>query len=140
MISKLSQHLIFRYIVSGGTSATVDLIVLYILNTVLAIHYLTAATIAFAVAFCVSFFLQKFWTFKNMSTKNMHHQVAMYLGTSLFGLSLNTLFMYIFVDHFHIMVLLSQIFAGALVACGTFFLSRNLVFKHGSQNDSIEVI
>jgi putative flippase GtrA len=134
MIRKLNQHVLFRYIISGGTSATVDLALLYFLNSILHMHYLWAATLAFAAAFCVSFVMQKFWTFKNHSTENIHKQVMLYLFTSLCGLSLNTLFMYIFVDHFNINVILSQVFAGALVACGSFFVSRT-VFKYEQTAD-----
>ncbi len=132
MIRKLNEHVVFRYIISGGTSATVDLVALYILNSVLYIHYLLSATIAFSIAFFVSFTLHKFWTFRNHSMENTHRQVFMYLGTSLFGLSLNTFFMYLFVDKLHVLVLLAQVFAGIIVASGTFFLSRNFVFKYKS--------
>ncbi len=138
MIKKLNEHVVFRYIISGGTSATVDLVALYILNTLLRVHYLLAATIAFGVAFFVSFTMHKFWTFRDRSTKSTHIQVAIYLITSLFGLSLNTLFMYIFVDRMHVMVLMSQVFAGAIVACGTFFLSRKFVFKNSENIVSVE--
>src|SRR4051812_47007459 len=113
MIQKLNQHILFRYIVSGGTSASVDLALLYVFHSLLDVNYLIASIIAFACAFCVSFVMQKFWTFRNHSRDNMHRQAFLYLGTSLFGLSLNTLFMYLFVDHFHVGVLLAQIFAGA---------------------------
>lgn len=129
MIEKLSQHILVRYVISGGTAAVVDLSVLYLLNSVFNIHYLLAAILAFIVAFSVSFTLQKFWTFKSHSTENIHSQVMIYMGVSLFGLTLNTLLMYLFVDFFHITVILSQIFAGLLVACCTFPLSRYIVFK-----------
>jgi len=130
MIKKLTEHMVVRYVISGGTAAVVDLSVLYILNSLIGIHYLPAAIFAFLTAFSVSFTLQKFWTFKSHSTENMHSQVAIYLVVSLFGLVLNTLFMYIFVDFFHIFVLLSQVFVGLIVACCTFPLSRYIVFKN----------
>ena len=130
LINKLTQHLLFRYIISGGTAAFVDLFLLYILNTTFGIYYIFASILAFIMAFFVSFILQKFWTFKNHSQENIHQQIIMYLGASLFGLGLNTLLMYIFVDYFHLLVILSQIFAGALVACCSFFISKKLIFKY----------
>src|SRR3989344_4786073 len=105
MIRKLTKHLLVRYVISGGVSAVVDLSLLYLFD--LYMHYLIAATLAFAVAFSVSFTLQKFWTFKDLSTDGIHKQSAIYLVTSLFGLSLNTLLMYIFVGYVHIVVILS---------------------------------
>src|SRR3989344_485755 len=128
----LDGNVAFRYIISGGTSAVVDLILLYILNSVLGFHYLISAIIAFSTAFFISFILQKFWTFRNHSKEGIHGQAFIYLGSSLFSLGLNTLLMYLFVDYFHIMVLLSQVFAGAIVACFTFFISRK-IFKYGQQ-------
>jgi putative flippase GtrA len=123
----LDKYVVLRYVISGGTSAVVDLVLLSVLHYLLDMHYLISAVIAFTVAFFVSFILQKFWTFKNHSTDDIHKQSFMYLGSSLF--SLNTLLMYVFVDHLHIMVLLAQIFAGLIVACFTFFISRK-IFKY----------
>lgn len=117
----------------------VDLALLFLLNSVWGMHYLPAAILAFLVAFCVSFTLQKFWTFQNHSRDNMHTQAAMYLGSSLFGLALNTLLMYVFVDYLHIMVILSQVFVGAIVACCTFFISRHIVFKEVPSQVQVEL-
>ena len=139
-IKKFTKYVLIRYIISGGTSAFVDLFFLFILNTVLSIHYLLSATIAFLMAFGVSFTLHKFWTFKTDAVHNTRRQIIQYLLASLFGLSLNTLLMYIFVDHFHIFVLLSQIFAGIMVACCTFFISRHLVFKYKKGTFLVEEI
>lgn len=129
MIEKLSQHVLVRYVISGGTAAVVDLSALYIFNNIFDIHYILAAIMAYLVAFFVSFTLQKFWTFRSHSTENIHSQAIFYLGVSLFGLTINTMLMYLFVDFFHVSVLLSQIFVGLIVACCTFPLSRYLVFK-----------
>jgi putative flippase GtrA len=128
-ISYFTKHVVVRYIISGGTAALTDLVLLYVFNTLLHIHYLSASVAAFILAFFVSFTLHKFWTFKSHESA-IPTQMVMYLGTSLLGLSLNTLLMYIFVGHFHLIVLFSQILAGALVACCTFFISRKFVFKY----------
>ena len=125
----LTQHVLVRYVVSGGTSAATDLIILYILNSVFGMHYLFATIIAYLFAFCVSFLLHKFWTF-NSHEESTHKQVVMYLSSSLFGLGLNTILMYLFVEHFHITVILAQVVVGGTVAICTFFISRNLVFKY----------
>jgi putative flippase GtrA len=129
MIRRLSQHLVFRYLLAGGTSAFVDLAILYVLNSIWGVYYLLAATLAFCVAFFVSFGLHKFWTFRDHSRTRTHVQAAMYLGTSLFGLGLNTFLMYLFVDHAGLPVMVAQVIVGGLVACCTFFLSRHIVFK-----------
>ncbi|MES3005141.1 MAG: GtrA family protein [Patescibacteria group bacterium] len=123
------KYVILRYVASGGTSAVVDLLLLSFLYHVVGVHYLLSSIIAFCVAFFVSFILQKFWTFKNVSTEGIQRQSFIYLASSLFSLGVNTLLMYIFVEKMHLAVLLSQIFAGATVACFTFFISRR-IFKY----------
>lgn len=126
---KLNKHVVLRYLISGGSSGVTDLVVLYILNTIFGIYYLLSAIIAFIIAFFVSFTAHKFWTFKSHD-ESTHYQVMLYFFASIFGLLLNTLFMYIFVDHFHVQVILSQIIVGFMVASISFFVSRNLVFKY----------
>jgi putative flippase GtrA len=129
MIKIFTKHLIVRYLIAGGTSALVNLGILSLLYYVFGVYYLHAAIIASVVAFFVSLVLHKFWTFEDYSRTNVHVQVGKYMVTSLFGLGLNTLFLYILVDHFHLFVYLAQIIAGGSVACVTFFISRGLVFK-----------
>jgi len=125
----MTEHVAVRFFISGSTSAFVDLTLLFLLNSVLEIHYLTSAILAFIGAFGVSFTLHKYWTFKSHD-ESAHKQAMVYLGTSLLALGLNTLLMYVFVDYFYIQVILSQIIVGLLVACVSFFISRNFVFKY----------
>jgi putative flippase GtrA len=127
--SLLNRYVVLRYLISGGTAGVTDLVILYLLNSFFGMHYLLSAILAFILAFCVSFTAHKFWTFKSHE-ESTHYQVVLYMGTSLFGLFLNTLLMYIFVDHFHLKVILSQIIVGFMVASVTFFISRNIVFKY----------
>jgi len=125
----LDKYVVLRYLVVGGSAGIIDLLILYGLNDLLHIHYLIAAVIAFLVAFLISFTFHKIWTFKSFGERT-EKQVMMYIVSSGFGLTLNTLFMYILVDHLNIDVILSQIIAGLLVACVSFFVSRNIVFKY----------
>ncbi|MBA3733310.1 GtrA family protein [Patescibacteria group bacterium] len=126
-----TSHVVVRFIIAGGTSAVVDLGLLYVFNSRLGWHYLVSAVLAFIGAFGVSFTLHKFWTFQSHNERT-DKQALLYLGTSLFGLSLNTMLMYLFVDYFHIQVLISQFFVGIMVAFSSFFISRNFVFKYKS--------
>jgi putative flippase GtrA len=140
MIKKLTQHQVVRYIIGGGTSATVSLSLLFVFNSILHIYYITASIMSFLIAFFVSWTFHKFWTFKERSTDNMHKQGGLYLLTSLFGLSLNTLILYVSVDIVHLPVLVGQIIAGVLVACCTFFISKHVVFKKKAVHSTEDVL
>ena len=147
LITKLTKHVVVRFIIAGGTSAMVDLVALYIFNVVFGMQYLLAAILAFLVAFGFSFTLHKYWTFKSHHGET-HKQAMLYFGTSLFGLFLNTILMYIFVDHvfavvfahdMKIRVMASQFVVGILVAFSSFFISRKFVFKHKANEVKVEI-
>lgn len=138
LFDRFTKHVLIRFIISGGTSASVNLLLLYLLNTVFEIYYLTSAVIAFIGAFGVSFTLHKFWTFKSHNDK-AHKQVVMYLQTSLLALLLNTFLMYVFVDYLKFMVIVAQIFVGMIVAVFSFFMSQTFVFKYKQENDELEI-
>ena len=120
---------VWRYLVSGGSAAAVDLGLLYALTEWLGLHYLFSAALAFIVAFFVSFFLQKFWTFQDHSVERVRSQVALYFVIAVANLGLNTLLMYLFVEHLHLWYLTAQVIVGALLACGSFFISKHIVFN-----------
>jgi len=124
-----SRYVGLRYFISGGTAGVTDIALLYIFHEILGIYYLTSAALAFIVAFFVSFLLHKYWTFKSHE-EEIRRQMSMYLLSSLFGLFLNTVLMYVFVDYFHLNVIISQVIVGLMVASVSFFVSRNLVFKY----------
>ena len=131
-----TQHVAVRFFLAGGTAGVTDLVVLYLLNSVFGLHYLISAIVAFLIAFGVSFVLHKFWTFKSHEERT-HKQVVTYLLASLFGLTLNTFLMYLFVDHLHVQVILSQIIVGLMVAFVSFFVSRNIVFKYNHKDHQL---
>ncbi len=128
LVNYFTKHIWIRFIIAGGTSAFIDLTLLFVLHELLGLYYLSSAILAFIGAFGVSFTLHKYWTFKSHQ-EDTHKQVLMYLLTQFFGLLLNTALMYVFVDMIRVPVMLSQVFAGALVAFCSFFIAQNLVFR-----------
>jgi putative flippase GtrA len=121
-----------KYIISGGTAAVVDLAFLAIFVDIFKINYLISAILAFLIAFSVSFILQKFWTFQDKSTEGMHKQATIYFIVSSTNLGINTLLMYLFVDHFHIHYFLSQILASGLLAISSYFIYSRFIFKNNT--------
>ncbi len=69
-----TQYKLIRYLISGGTAATLHLTIVFILTEFTALWYLYATSIAFVIALGVSFSLQKFWTFGSKTLHNMHKQ------------------------------------------------------------------
>jgi len=132
-MKRFTKHLVVRYLISGGTSAIVNLAILSLLYYVFDVYYILAGIIAFSVAFFVSLSLHKFWTFDDTSMVGAHKQAGKYLIVSLFGLAINTFILYVCVDILHLYVYIGQIVAGGLTACVTFFISRDHVFNQSKE-------
>ncbi len=128
---------LYRYLVSGGTSAFVDLGFLFFFTSVLEIWYLASSVLAFIIAVGVSFVMQKFWTFRDHSTEGWKAQAGLYLAIiSTNNLGLNTILMYVFVDHLHIHYFLSQFVISGLIAIESYFVYQIFVFrKKGHQRN-----
>ncbi len=123
---------IVRYIISGGTAAVVDLVLLYLLTDVFGVWYITSSIIAFLVSFIVSFTLQKFWTFNDRSTDKIHSQAIIYLIVTSINLGLNTVGIFAFVHYFGFHYLASQIIVSILIAFESFYV-YHLVFNEGNR-------
>jgi len=133
LIRYFTQYLIVRYLVSGGTAASVNLLVFSLFFYVFHWHYLLSNIIAFIVAFGVSLTLQKLWTFQDRSTQNMHIQGLLYLFNSLFGLVVNTFLLYVSVHFLNLLPIVGVVIAGAGTALCTFSISRKYIFNKGTQ-------
>lgn len=121
--------LIIKYIIAGSTAAGVDLTILYGLTEWVGLYYLLSATLAFIIAFFVSFNLQKFWTFKDNRRVGIHRQMTIYFLNGIINLNLNALFMYLLVDYVHIMYILAQIITSIFLAFTSFMVYRFVIFK-----------
>ncbi len=110
---KIDKHkIIIKYIISGCTAALTDLVLLYILTEFFHLWYLLSASFAFLIAFFVSFYLQKFWTFRDENRDRIYKQMSLYFIVAVLNLGINAIGMYIIVEKFNIMYILAQIIMG----------------------------
>ncbi len=123
---------LLRYLVAGGCAAAIDFAFLFLFTDIFGVHYLLSSVLAFLVAFIFSFLVQKFWTFQDHSTENLHMQAVLYFVVAGVNLLLNTLLMYVFVEWFSLWYILAQFIASGLIAIESFFVSRYVIFKGGS--------
>lgn len=119
-----------RYLIAGGTSTAIDLVILYILTEFFGWWYLASATVAFVVAVVVSFVLQKFYTFNNsdISQKTVAAQSTLYLALQITNIGINTMLMYALVEWAGVWYFFAQIIAAAAIAVESFFVYRFIIF------------
>ncbi|MDP2593802.1 MAG: GtrA family protein [bacterium] len=128
LVSRMLEWRPLRYLLSGGTAAAANLAVLYILVHFFHMWYLEAAVLSFIVGMCVSFVLQKFFTFSHFSTEKLKRQTSLHASLQLVNLVLNTALMYAGVDLLHIPYLLAQFLISAGMAVYSFLFYKYLVF------------
>ena len=86
-----ARVMIFKYVVSGGTAAVVNLGLVHILDSYIKLFYVVSVNIAFLTAFGVSYSLQKYWTFQDRTQgTEAQKQAAKYFIVSVMNLLLNT--------------------------------------------------
>lgn len=119
---------IIKFLIAGGMGASVDLFVYFLLTYLVGLWYVASSAISFSVAFWVSFGLQKFWTFRDGDTQRMGKQTALYFFVAIINLGINTLLVYLLVDHAGAHKLLSKIVASAIVAVESFLVYRYVIF------------
>jgi putative flippase GtrA len=125
-ITALIQWRAIRYLISGGSAVATNLFLLFILVHFFYVWYLLAAILSYVSSICVSFLMQKFFTFNDYSREKIQQQTIAYPIIQIFNLGANTLFMYVFVDLFGIHYLLSQVIIGGVIAMYSFFVYRQM--------------
>lgn len=118
-----------KYIIGGCTAAIVDLLLLYVFTDIFGLWVIYSATLAFLVAFFVSFYIQKFWTFRDNRKKGAYKQMAMYFGVGTVNLGINAGGMFVLVERFGVPYILAQIVIGSLIAVSSFIIYRFVIFR-----------
>lgn len=120
---------LIKYIISGGTAAVVDLTALYFFTSFCGIWYLASSSLAFLLAYFVSFSLQKFWTFRDNGREKIRKQMYLYFVVGVGNLLLNAAGMYLLVDELGVMYLLAQVMVGATLGFSSFVIYRFVIFE-----------
>jgi putative flippase GtrA len=79
---------LFRFCVVGGSGFAVNLVIFGTLTSMLGVHHIPAATVAFCVALASNFTLNKYWTFCSPEGSGVV-QAFRYTVVSLAALGLN---------------------------------------------------
>lgn len=117
-----------RYVFAGGAAACIDIGILYFLASILRVWYVLAVAVAFLFGFAASFTFQKFWTFRDGSTEQIHRQAAFYFGVSAVSFFLNIALIYALVEWLHVWYILAKVLVSGLIAFGSFFIYQAFIF------------
>lgn len=127
---------ILKFLIAGGTSTSVDLLIYSTLTYWVGLWYIASAISSFVIAFWISFGLMKFWTFRDRNTEKMMKQTYLYFFVAIANLGISTLLIYLFVDYIHIHKFISKVIANAMMAAESFFIYRYFIF---AKRDKAEI-
>ena len=128
-----NRHLqeIVRFCVVGGLSFIVDYGIMVALTELCGIPALISSGISFTISVIVNYVLCVLWVFENANRKDRRTMIV-FSASSIIGLVLNELFMWIFVDLIGIFYMIAKIFATVLVMIWNYIAKRKAVyFKKG---------
>lgn len=117
-----------KYVMAGASATLVHILVVVLFFDVLNWPIFISTSLAFVLAFSVSFSLQKFWTFRNLK-KKYFFQLLAYFFLNLFNFFLNGFLMVVLVEYWNIFYILSQIIVSLIIAINSFLVYKFVIFK-----------
>lgn len=131
MFKKLFQNErlkeMLRFAVSGGAGFVVDYGIMVALKELLGVNYLWASGISFTVSVVVNYLICVFWVFKG--AKNTGGRATFsFIASSVVGLGLNQLIMWVMVDILQVYYMLAKIVATGLVMVWNYIMKRRALY------------
>lgn len=111
-----------KFCVVGAITFVVDYGLLYMLTERFGYSYLISSGIAFTVAVLINYVLCLLYVFKN--SRNGIKQISIFVLTSIIGLLLNQICMWLFVEKIGFYYLLAKIGATGIVMIWNFVTKR----------------
>jgi putative flippase GtrA len=123
---------VLKFLITGAIGLAANLGTFHILYTS-GVPYLVGSIAAFAVALFVGFVLQKYWTFEDSAPERMQKQFVLYTSLALGNLAINTLVVYLLVEHAAAHHLVAQTVGAGLVALTSYLAYRHYIFVERSE-------
>lgn len=125
-----NRKAVVKFIIAGLTATGTDLVFLYLFRGVWHWDLILAASLAFVIAFFVSFSLQKLWTFRNRRLNKIWSQLSLYFLNALLGLVANAYLIHFLAVDLKIWYLLAQFIVSIMIAFWNFMVYKFIIFKH----------
>lgn len=123
------KMIFFRFMVSGGMATLTQVLSLSIFYKLFDLNIIISTTLAFLLAFTVSFNLQKFWTFKDFRNSQLYKQLYLYFTVSFINLIVNGFLMHFMVNELSLFYIFSQILVSGFIGVYSFLVYKFLIFK-----------
>ncbi len=115
------------YLIVGGLATIVEWAVFYLLDNIMAINYMIATAIAFIISTFANWLFGRIILFQK--TQNTAKEIIKIYLTSIAGLIMNLLIMWIAIETFHMNEMLSKIIATCIVFFWNFLIRKLFIYK-----------
>ena len=122
-----------RFLIIGGATFLIEFVLLYGLTDIVGIYYLISSAIAFTMAVIVNYFLCLRWVFQGPVNKNTKSRL-LFIGSSIIGLGINQVFMWLFVEWVGIYYLAAKVLSTGIVTVWNYIMKRNAISIHCDEN------
>lgn len=126
----------FRYIIIGGLAFIADYGTLLLLNKVLGIHYLLAATLSFCVGILVNYLGSINFVFLHRGMNNVHLERGLFLIIGLIGLLINDSLLFLLTGVADIPIEFSKPLTQVLVLFWNFAARKFVLFSQRGKNET----
>lgn len=118
---------ILKFIVVGVFAFLIDYGIMIVLTDVFFVHYLIASTISFSISVIFNYICSMTFVFSGGKNGSKQKEFILFVILSVFGLLINQISMFIFVEKLDVVVKISKIFATAIVMVWNFVTRKILI-------------
>jgi len=127
LLTPESMGQLYRYLVTGFSSAAIELTLLYVFKDIANFSIIVSNSIALSIVFWFNFLINRLWSFK--STANLKKQLIMYMMLFVFNLGASDLIMHLLTTELSMQYLLAKVFAIGAVVTWNFLLYKKVIYK-----------
>ena len=132
-VTKITDKLIkmIQYAIVGGSMLILNVVILYILTSLLGIYYIISAILSSLFLTGLSFYFNETWTFNSITHhkhKKMWHRIVSYYLVSLSGMTLHIIILFLLTEYGNVYYLYSSILASFSVFLWNFSLNKNITW------------
>ena len=129
LLKKFNWKHFLSYLAVGGAATLVEWIFFWLFDGLIHIQYLVATILAMMISTFSNWLFGRLWTFKNSQKGNVWMEIGKVYLTSIVGVLLNLLIMWILVDGLGWMKMLSKIIATGLVFLYNYLVRVLVIYR-----------
>ena len=118
----------FIYFIVGGLATIVEWVAFYVLNSLFAVHYAFATTLAFILSTAANWLFGRLILFRDSKQNTAKELVKIYM-VSIIGLLMNIAIMFVAIEKLGIQDMIAKIIATGIVFIWNFLIRKLVIYK-----------